>query len=98
MSQLSLHDTTDLFTAPHISSIDGELLGGYEVDDHADDAGASGAAAQVHTRVPDFVFQQLVQLPAQLFHQLSHLGEHTNTGWSGVLATGKGFWISVFPF
>lgn len=39
-----------------------------------DDAGAAGAAAQVHARVPDFVLQQLIQLPAQLFHQLSHLG------------------------
>lgn len=40
---------------------------------HVDDAGAAGAAAQVHARVPDFVLQQLVQLPAQLLHQLSHL-------------------------
>lgn len=39
-----------------------------------DDAGAAGAAAQVHARVPDFVLQQLIQLPAQLLHQLSHLG------------------------
>lgn len=51
-----------------------ELLRGDEVDDHADDAGAAGAAAQVRARVPDFILQQLVQLPAQLFHQLSHLG------------------------
>lgn len=51
-----------------------ELLCGDEVDYHADDAGAAGAAAQVHARAPDFVLQKLVQLPAQLLHQLSHLG------------------------
>lgn len=55
-----------------------ELLRGDEADDHADDAGAARAAAQVHARVPDFVLQQLVQLPAELLHQLSHLGNtHT---------------------
>lgn len=51
----------------------GGLLGGDEVDYHVDDAGAAGAAAQVHAGAPDFVLQQLVQLPAQHFHQLSHL-------------------------
>lgn len=51
----------------------GGLLGGDEVDDHLDDAGAAGAAAEVHAGAPDFVLQQLVQLPAQHFHQLSHL-------------------------
>lgn len=50
------------------------LLGGDEVDDHVDDAGAARAAAQVHARAPDLVLQQLVQLPAQLLHQLGHLG------------------------
>lgn len=49
------------------------LLGGDEVDDHVDDAGAAGAGAQVHAGAPDFVLQQLVQLPAQHFHQLGHL-------------------------
>lgn len=44
--------------------------------DHVDDAGAAGAAAQVHARAPDFVLQQLVQLPAQLLHQLSNLRKH----------------------
>lgn len=44
------------------------------MDDHADDAGTAGAAAQVDARVLDFVLQELVQLPAQLLHQLSHLG------------------------
>lgn len=39
-----------------------------------DDAGAAGAAAQVYAWVLDFVLQQLVELPAQLLHQLSHLG------------------------
>lgn len=41
-----------------------------------DYAGAAGAAAQVHAWVPDFVLQQLVQFPAQLLHQLSHLISH----------------------
>lgn len=58
----------------------GELLSGYKLDDHADDARTSGTGAQVHARVPDFIFQQLVQLPAQLLYQLSHLG-NTNIGW-----------------
>ena len=40
-----------------------------------DDARAAWAAAQVHARVSDFVLQELVQLPAQLLHQLSHLGK-----------------------
>lgn len=75
----------------------GALLGGYEVDDHADDAGTSGAAAQVHARVPDFVFQQLVQLPAQLLHQLSHL-ENTHRGWSvgSLNPTQEEFGIKLF--
>lgn len=51
----------------------GGLLGGDEVDYHVDDAGAAGAAAEVHAGAPDFVLQQLVQLPAQHFHQLGHL-------------------------
>lgn len=51
-----------------------QLLRADEVDNHADDAGAAGAAAQVHGRVLDLILQQLVQLPAQLLHQLSHLG------------------------
>lgn len=55
-----------------------ELLCRDEVDDHVDDAGAAGAAAQVHARVPDFILQQLVQLPTQLLHQLSHLGNTQN--------------------
>lgn len=38
-----------------------------------DDAGASRTVAQVHAGVSDFVLEQLVQLPAQLFHQLGHL-------------------------
>lgn len=43
------------------------------MDYHVDDAGAAGAGAEVHAGAPDFVLQQLVQLPAQHFHQLSHL-------------------------
>lgn len=43
------------------------------MDYHVDDRGAAGAAAQVYARVLDFVFQQLIELPAQLLHQLSHL-------------------------
>lgn len=54
-----------------------ELLSRDEVHYHVDDAGAAGAAAQVHAWVPDFVLQQLVQFPAQLLHQLSHL-DNTN--------------------
>lgn len=50
-----------------------QLLGAYEVDDHVDDARAARAAAQVHAGVLDFVLQESVQLPAQPFHQLSHL-------------------------
>lgn len=56
------------------------LLGGDEADYHVDDAGAAGAAAEVHAGAPDFVLQQLVQLPAQHFHQLSHL-EKKKTGY-----------------
>lgn len=48
------------------------------MDYHVDDAGATGAAAEVHAGAPDFVLQQLVQLPAQHFHQLSHLGKIKN--------------------
>lgn len=43
------------------------------MDYHADDAGAAGAGAEVHAGAPDFVLQQLIQLPAQHFHQLGHL-------------------------
>lgn len=43
------------------------------MDYHADDAGAAGAGAEVHAGTPDFVLQQLIQLPAQHFHQLGHL-------------------------
>lgn len=43
------------------------------MDDHLYDAGATGAAAQVHARVFDFILQKQVQLPAQLLQKLSHL-------------------------
>lgn len=54
------------------------LLRGDEVHYHVDDARAAGAAAQVHAGAPDLVLQQLVQFPAELLHQLSHL-DHTQT-------------------
>lgn len=43
------------------------------MDDHLYDAGATGAAAQVHARVFDLILQKQVQLPAQLLQKLSHL-------------------------
>lgn len=55
----------------------GGLLGGDELDDHVDDTGASRASTQVHAGVSDLIFKELVQLPAQLLHQLCHLQPHT---------------------
>lgn len=58
-----------------------QLLRGDEVHYHVDDARAAGAAAQVHAGAPDLVLQQLVQFPAELLHQLSHLDHaRTHTG------------------
>lgn len=62
-----------------------ELLSRDEVHYHVDDAWTAGAAAQVHARFPDFVLQQLVQLPAQLLHQFSHLDKHTFTELSSLV-------------
>lgn len=79
------------------------LLGGDEVDDHVDDAGAAGAGAEVHAGAPDFVLQQLVQLPAQHFHQLSHLeGKKrkahrlSKASFSGTRSSVASSWILVF--
>lgn len=48
-------------------------LRGHELDNHPDDPRATGAHAQIHAGILDFILQQLVQLTAQLFHQLGHL-------------------------
>lgn len=48
-------------------------LRGDKLDNHPDDAGAPGAHAQIHAGIPDLILQQLVQLTAQLLHQLGHL-------------------------
>lgn len=48
-------------------------LCGHKLDNHPDDPRASGTHAQIHAGILDFILQQLVQLAAQLLHQLSHL-------------------------
>lgn len=62
-------------------------MGGDELDDGADDAGAPGTGAQVHARGLDLVLQELVELPAQLSDQLSHLGREPGSPESRVVWT-----------
>lgn len=48
-------------------------LCGHKLDNHPNDARATGAHAQIHAGILDFILQQLVQLTAQFLHQLGHL-------------------------